>query len=145
MRYCPKCESEFQDAVTTCSDDGTPLVDQKQFQALTAGRLQVPERFHRLTAVLLLTDPFEAEELAEALVGEGFNVSVVSNKSQPFGWGTSPGPELFSIVVPDTQADKARVLVAQWQSELEDKQTEQDAEQAADTQEEAGENLQPPV
>ena len=40
----------------------------------------------------------------EVLFDEGFDVALVSNKTRTLGTLTTPGPEIFSIVVPDREA-----------------------------------------
>jgi hypothetical protein len=112
MRYCPQCRSEYRDDVTHCSDDGALLVASKPAEG---------PKLNQLTAVLTLADRFEAEELAEGLLDEGLDVSLVSNRGQTLGNITSPG-EIYSIVVAEQDAERARVLLVEWRSEYESQQ-----------------------
>jgi hypothetical protein len=130
MRYCPTCEGEYQDTVTVCAEDGTPLVAR-------ATRREPPDDLTRLTKIITLADRFEAEELAEQLADEGFDVALVSDKASTVGPLTSPGPALYSVVVPDAKAETARALVAEWRTAMESDRA--GAEAAADQEEQATE------
>lgn len=51
MPYCPKCDMEFVDGITICSDCGGPLAESEE--AAKAMRIEERERFAREQAVLL--------------------------------------------------------------------------------------------
>ncbi len=133
MRYCPRCDTEYLDSVQVCSEDGATLEDKATYDARKAATASVDWLF----SVLALSDGFEAEELAMGLVDEGLDASLVSNRTGTLDSLTDPGPEVFNIVVPKDEADRARALLAEWRPEFEAQRT--DAANAAVTEEELGE------
>ena len=134
MRYCPQCGEEYRDSVTICAEDGTALVDRQTYEATMAPKQDLT----RLTSLLTLDDRFEADELAQTLADQGFDVAVVSNKTPTMGTLTTPGPTLFSIVVPNDEVGRAAPLVVEWRKDLESSRAQ--AEQAADAEEAATEH-----
>lgn len=132
MRSCPKCNQEYLDTVTVCADDQTPLVP-KLVDDAPALRNDVT----RLTTLVTLEDRFEADELAQDLADEGYDVALVASKAPTLGPLTTPGPTVFSVVVPDTEAAAAAVLVAEWREAIEKNQ--EGAEKAAEEEEALGE------
>jgi len=130
MRYCPTCEEEYRDDVAVCSDDGTPLTDHPLHP-------ETDNDLTRLSTVITLDDRFEADELAQQLADEGFDVALVTNRSPTIGTLTTPGPLLYSVVVPDAELAKATALITEWRQALEEGQP--DAESAAEREEAAGE------
>ena len=134
MRYCPTCKAEYRDKVTVCADDGTLLVDKPPAAARNG------MDYATLATIATFDERFEAEELAESLLDEGFDVALVSNKGPTVGPLTSPAPALFSIVVPESEAARAGALVTEWRAAM-----ASDADggaRAADEEEAAGEAAQ---
>jgi hypothetical protein len=119
MRYCPKCDVEYRDTVKTCSDDGAHLLEAAEYAAAAARARKTVVRGARLISVSWQGDRFEAEELARGLVEEGIDAAVASNQTRSFRGAATPGPEMFSIVVPDVQAARATALLSVWRPGLE--------------------------
>jgi hypothetical protein len=137
MRYCPVCDEEYRDEVEKCSDDDTPLLGWEDYQAELSRQGRRPEDFRALTAVATFEDRFEADELAQMLFDEGFDVSLASSKAPTVGPLTNPAPAAWSIVVPEEERARAEPLVAEWRRALEDSRAE--AERAAEAEEAASE------
>jgi hypothetical protein len=136
MRYCPRCEAEYRDDVKSCTEDGAILMDAAEHAALARKR-HASEIVGRLVSVLALADGFEADELASGLADEGLDVSLVSNRTDTLATLTDPGPEIFNVVVPEAQAERARAFLAEWRPQLE--ASEPEAESAAEREEATGE------
>ena len=141
MRYCPTCDLEYRDDKTVCSEDGSTLLDKASYDAVVAHAGGAPNSAATLVPVLTLEDRFEAQELADDLLDARFDVALVSNKAPTLGTLTTPGPEVYSLIVPEAQAAKARALLAEWRPELEASQAA--AQQAAEEEELASEKLPP--
>lgn len=137
MRYCPRCDAEFRDAVTSCTDDGTALLDRAAYDAELARQGRRPLDVRRLATVATFADRFQAEEIAEELVDDGFHAALVTTKAPTVGPLTDPAPTEWSIVVPEVELERATVLVAEWRDALDASTGE--AEKAAEAEEAATE------
>lgn len=128
MRYCPKCDAEYQDsALLTCPDDGATLIDRAAWEALR-GR---PRHIGRLEPVLQLPDRFQIQELARALEQEGIETAITSDKAGTLGTLTTPGPMLFRLSVALADVPRATELVDEWRRGLDSTEAERQAEEAA--------------
>lgn len=137
MRYCPACDSEYQDEVKACAEDGSPLLDRAAYELERDREGRRPMPLARMVDVGTFDSRFEAEEIATELVKESFDVSIVSTRPGVAGPLTSPLPAEWSIVVPEEQAARASALVDEMRDELES--STDDAERAATADEAAGE------
>lgn len=132
MRYCPTCDAEYEDAIERCNEDGTALLDKAAYQAELRRQGRVPIRVRALVTVGTFGNRFMADEIAQALADERFDVGLVSNKAATVGPLTQPEPATYSIVVPEDERERAAALVAQWRAGLEATQAE--AEQQAEVE-----------
>lgn len=88
MPYCPKCNQEFVDGVTVCTDCGTPLVDTEE----------VTENQVKLISIELSL----AERLTSFLVYSGISATTLPDETEE---------NLLQIFVPESQLSEARKLV----------------------------------
>ncbi|MEA2204325.1 MAG: putative prokaryotic signal transducing protein [Blastocatellia bacterium] len=103
--YCPVCESEYQDGVVQCPDDGAALVD----------RLSVSDGMHddseaRFLPLHTLSSPAEAEMVNDILLQNGIRSAVQSGASDalsPLLSATAPGAVLL---VDERDFDRAQEL-----------------------------------
>ncbi len=105
--FCPTCESEYEQGITRCADDGAELVE----------RLNIDDGAHdgsnaRFVALHTLSSPAEAEMVNDILRQNGVRSVVQSGASDQF----SP---LFSVMAPgavvlvdERDLDRARELYA---------------------------------
>lgn len=135
MRYCPTCDSEFSnDAPAVCPDDGATLLDREAWEAQRAREGRLPRVIGRLVVVAELADRFQAQELTGALVEEGIEALLSSDKSGTMSSITTPGPTLYRIGVAQAEAERAAALIAEWRAGLESPEAEERAEAAATTE-----------
>ena len=68
MPYCPKCDMEFVEGVTTCTDCGGPLYDTKEeaMAALEASRKQEEEEMKRRYEEFLASPEGQQAAMEEA-------------------------------------------------------------------------------
>lgn len=123
MRFCPTCDSEYRDSVTTCADDGAALLDRPAYEAELARQGRQPIDHRELVPVATFFDRFEADELSRDLADEGLHVWLVRNKTPVVGM-LAPEPMSWNIVVPEREAAQATALLAEWRPALEGSQTE---------------------
>jgi hypothetical protein len=130
MRYCPKCDEEYR--------EGSPLLARADYEAELARQGRQPLDIHRFAEVATFSDRFEADELAHDLQDEGFDVALVtSSRGSTVGPITTAAPQTWALVVPESEAGRARPLVAEWRAALEASRPQ--AEAAADLAEAASE------
>lgn len=88
MPYCPKCNQEFVEGVTVCTDCGTPLVDTEE----------ITENQVKLIAIELSL----AERLTSFLVYSKISAATLPEEGEE---------NLLQIFVPESQLDDAKKLV----------------------------------
>jgi hypothetical protein len=103
--YCPVCESEYEDGVVQCPDDGAALVD----------RLAASDALHddseaRFLPLHTLSSPAEAEMVNDIFLQNGVRSAVQSGASDalsPLLSATAPGAVLL---VDERDFDRAQEL-----------------------------------
>lgn len=136
MRYCPTCDDEYVDSVERCRDDGAPLLARDEWEAelRRQGRSLEPGM---LVTVAIVSDRFEADQLAAALADEELRPSVVATKASVVDPLTTPGPTTYAVVVPEDEEARALALVPELREALESSTVE--AGEAAEAEEAEGE------
>ena len=105
--FCPVCESEYQDGITSCPDDKSELVARLTVE--NTGRDSSEAKFVPLHH---LGSPAEAEMVNDILVQNGIRAAVQSGGSDalsPLLSSTSPGA---TILVDERDLDRASELYA---------------------------------
>jgi len=105
--FCPVCESEYQDGITSCPDDNSELVDRLTVE--NTGRDSSEAKFVPLHS---LGSPAEAEMVNDILVQNGIRAAVQSGGADalsPLLSSTSPGA---TILVDERDFDRASELYA---------------------------------
>ncbi len=77
--FCPVCESEYEDGITQCADDGTSLVER-----LTADNTRRDRSEARFVPLHNIGSPAEAEMVADILRQNGIRAAVQSGGMDAF-------------------------------------------------------------
>lgn len=109
MKYCPKCGSEFLDAVDRCETCNTRLIDREAWETLVTQRKAEDDEV--FVTVLVLNDQFEADVIKDALENENIPVLVRPFQDTSFdgifetqkGWGI--------VMVPNEYRDQANRII----------------------------------
>src|SRR5919112_5507515 len=105
--FCPVCESEYEEGITTCADDGTELVER-----LTPENTVRDESEARFVPLHNIGSPAEAEMVADILTQNGVRVAVQSGGSDalsPLLSAASPGA---LVLVDERDLERAQELYA---------------------------------
>ena len=105
--FCPVCEAEYEEGITTCADDGTALVER-----LTPENTVRDESEARFVPLHNIGSPDEAEMVADILQQNGVRVAVQSGGADalsPLLSAASPGA---LVLVDERDFDRAQELYA---------------------------------
>jgi hypothetical protein len=105
--FCPVCESEYNQGITHCADDGAELVE--RLTPETTGRDDSEARF---VVLHTLSAPAEAEMVNDILQQNNIRSVVQSGGSDMFSplfSATSPGA---AVLVDERDLDRAREIYA---------------------------------
>jgi hypothetical protein len=103
--FCPVCESEYEEGITSCPDDGSELVER-----LTPENTERDHSEARFVPLHNIGSPAEAEMVADILGQNGMRVAVQSGSSDalsPLLSAASPGA---LVLVDERDFDRAREL-----------------------------------
>jgi hypothetical protein len=103
--FCPVCESEYEEGITSCADDGSDLVEQ-----LTPENTERDHSEARFVTLHNIGSPAEAEMVADILGQNGVRVAVQSGGSDalsPLLSAASPGA---LVLVDERDFDRALEL-----------------------------------
>ncbi|HEX8292128.1 MAG TPA: DUF2007 domain-containing protein [Pyrinomonadaceae bacterium] len=103
--FCPVCESEYEEGVTSCADDGSELVER-----LTPENTLRDHSEARFVPLHNIGSPAEAEMVADILQQNGVRAAVQSGGADalsPLLSSASPGA---LVLVDERDFDRAREL-----------------------------------
>lgn len=109
MRYCPKCEIEFEDGVETCADCGAALVDRAGFERAHSVHEEIlTEPYEK---VCTLDDRFEGDVLSHELEARDIRTLVRPYQDAAYDGLFIPQQGWGALYVPERQAAEAREVV----------------------------------
>src|ERR1044072_2404252 len=100
--FCPVCEAEYEEGITHCPDDNTPLVQQ-----LTPDNSRHDLSEAEFVPLHRLGSPAEAEMVNDILVQNGIRSVVKSGGADAFAPLLSATSEGAVILVDERDADRA--------------------------------------
>jgi hypothetical protein len=109
MKYCPKCEQEFQDSAALCEECDCDLIGEQQWGEIQAERkVEADEVFVRAGVA---GDRFEADVMKDALEKENIPVLVRSFQDTSFD-GIYVSQKGFAVIeVPEQFKERARAVL----------------------------------
>ena len=105
--FCPVCEAEYEEGITTCADDGSELVE-----SLTPENTVRDESEARFVPLHNIGSPAEAEMVADLLTQNGIRAAVQSGGADalsPLLSAASPGA---LVLVDERDLERAQELYA---------------------------------
>lgn len=116
MRYCPKCEAEYEEGIGECSDCLVSLIPEHEYRQQKEQEERIREDLSQedFVSVKVAGNSFEADRIRAALEQEGIPVLVRTFLDTAYdgiyvaqkGWGY--------VKVPKTERDRAERIVQEF-------------------------------
>lgn len=103
--FCPVCESEYEQGIVECPDDGTALVER-----LTPENTVRDHSDARFVPLHNLGSPAEAEMVQDILTQNGIRAAVQSGGSDAFSPLLSTSSPGAAVLVDERDLDRAREI-----------------------------------
>ncbi|MGB8507906.1 MAG: DUF2007 domain-containing protein [Pyrinomonadaceae bacterium] len=103
--FCPVCESEYEQGIIECPDDGTALVER-----LTPENTVRDHSDARFVPLHNLGSPAEAEMVQDILTQNGIRAAVQSGGSDAFSPLLSTSSPGAAVLVDERDLDRAREI-----------------------------------
>jgi len=103
--FCPVCESEYEEGVTSCPDDGSELVER-----LTPENTVHDHSEARFVTLHNIGSPAEAEMVADILTQNGVRAAVQSGGADAFSPLLSAASPGALVLVDERDLDRAREI-----------------------------------
>ena len=105
--FCPVCEAEYEEGITTCADDGSALVER-----LTPENTVRDHSEARFVPLHNIGSPPEAEMVADILRQNGVRAAVQSGGADAFSPLLSAASPGALVLVDERDFDRAQELYA---------------------------------
>ena len=105
--FCPVCESEYEEGITSCPDDGSELVGQ-----LTPENTERDHSEARFVPLHNVGSPAEAEMITDLLTQNGVRAATQSGGSDAFSPLLSAASPGALVLVDERDLDRAQELYA---------------------------------
>ena len=103
--FCPVCEAEYEEGITSCKDDGSELVER-----LTPENTVRDHSEARFVPLHNIGSPAEAEMVADILTQNGVRAAVQSGGADAFSPLLSAASPGALVLVDERDFDRAREL-----------------------------------
>lgn len=102
MKICPKCNSEYEDTVISCSDCGSLLVEKPIYEEMT-------EKYKDWEEVYSTPQLYEAEMVRTNLETAGIESVLLEQKDTSFPLGGELGE--IKVLVPKYRLEEAKQII----------------------------------
>ena len=111
--WCPKCKAEYREGFTKCSDCGLPLVNKLAPELHEEAGPAPLRNIERLITVAKFINIVDADLARAKLEGDGIKVFMADENTVRVNWLYSAAIDGVKIQVMESDAERAREILAQ--------------------------------